>query len=75
MKTFGALIVLKILFFDIGVSLGDVVTDLLQGFFLIFNFADGKVKCDTIWPGIVVLIICWFPTNVISVIHIISHHK
>ena len=29
---------MKILFFDIGVSLGDMVTDFLQGFNLIFDF-------------------------------------
>ena len=37
-KTFAAFIALKILFFDIGVSLGDMVTDFLQGFNLIFDF-------------------------------------
>ena len=29
---------MKILFFDIGVSLGDMVTDFLQGFNMIFDF-------------------------------------
>ena len=37
-KIFAAFIALKILFFDIGVSLGDMVTDFLQGFNLIFDF-------------------------------------
>merc|ERR1712243_89388 len=77
-KAFANLVVLKILFFDIGVSFGDFVTDILQGYTLLTdqNVCDGESgESDKTWYGIVVLCVCWIPANIIAVIHIITHHR
>jgi hypothetical protein len=71
---FAALIVLKIIFVDIWTSLGDAITDFLQGFFLIFDFHTGEWKDDTYQYGIIVLIACWVP-GIVAVIHILAHYR
>eukprot|EP00092_Neocalanus_flemingeri_P020996 GFUD01022750.1.p1 GENE.GFUD01022750.1~~GFUD01022750.1.p1 ORF type:complete len:1002 (-),score=189.68 GFUD01022750.1:50-3055(-) len=73
-KVFAALIVLKIVFFDIWISAGDAITDFLQGLFLMFDFYDGfKVK-DTWEIGVVVLAACWVP-GLVAVLHIVAHYR
>ena len=75
-RTLAGFVVLKILFWDIGSSLGDTVTDFLQGIYLIYDwFAEGWVlREDTQYYGIIVLLINWVP-GIVAVIHIISHYR
>ena len=54
------LLFLKILFVDIGISVGDVVTDLLQGLSLVFD-GDWNVQWSTYHYGMVVLGVMWLP--------------
>ena len=77
-RTLAGFVVLKILFWDIGSSLGDTVTDFLQGFNLIFD-----VYANEWWKfrsrnyqvyGVIVLLINWIP-GIVAVIHIISHYR
>ena len=51
---------LKIIFIDIGVSLGDVVTDFVQGVNLIFD-DNWNILWLTFHYGLLVLIITWIP--------------
>ena len=44
---------MKILFFDIGVSLGDMVTDFLQGFNMIFDFKQKWQPSNSKWCKVV----------------------
>ena len=72
---FAALIVLKIIFVDIWFSLGDAITDFLQGLYLMFDFYDGfSVKNDTWGYGLVVIVACWVP-GVVAVMHILAYHR
>ena len=72
---FGTLIVLKVIFVDIWTSLGDAVTDFLQGFFLMFDFQnDFAWKEDTYQYGIIVLIACWVP-GIVAVIHMLAYYR
>merc|ERR1711970_51142 len=72
---FAALIVLKIIFVDIWTSLGDAITDFLQGFYLMFDFNDKFAwKGDTYHYGIIVLIACWVP-GIVAVIHIMAFYR
>ena len=75
-RTLAGFVVLKILFWDIGTSLGDTVTDFLQGIYLIYDwFRPGWViREDTQYYGIIVLLINWIP-GIVAVIHIISHYR
>ena len=76
-KTLAGFVVLKILFWDIGSSLGDTVTDFLQGFNLIFDLMAEewwKLRDDTEVYGIIVLLINWVP-GIVAIIHIISHYR
>ena len=72
---FAALIVLKIIFLDIWFSLGDAITDFLQGLYLMFDFYDGfSVKNDTWGYGLIVIVACWVP-GVVAVMHILAYHR
>ena len=72
---FAALIVLKIIFVDIWTSLGDALTDFLQGFYLMFDFNNHfEWKEDTYHYGIIVLIACWVP-GIVAVIHIMAYYR
>ena len=75
--TFSGLVVLKLLLFDLAVSLGDAVTDILQGVYLICWYnerGEWRLKEDTWHYGLWVLIVCWVP-GLVCVIHILSHHS
>ena len=75
MGIFAALIVLKIIFVDIWTSLGDAITDFLQGLYLMFDFYDGFAwKYDTYEYGVIVLIACWVP-GIVAVIHIMAYYR
>ena len=76
LKAFSALIVLKMVFFDIGVSFGDAFTDIAQGLYLMYDFKvfPWKVKDLTYEYGVMVLIVCWIP-GLVAVIHIMSHYR
>ena len=63
---------LKILFLDIGISLGDVVTDLLQGLSLIFEPDWGLAPSAPY--GALVLLTCWLPGPV-TLLHLCLHHR
>ena len=72
---FAALIVLKIIFFDIWVSLGDAITDFLQGLFLMFDFYAGfSIKEDTWDIGVIVIVACWVP-GLVAVLHILAYYR
>ena len=76
-STFGKLIVLKILLFDLAVSFGDAVTDILQGVYLICWYnerGEWVLKEDTWHYGLCVLIVCWVP-GLVCVIHILTHYR
>ena len=54
------LLFLKILLVDIGISLGDVLTDLLQGLSLLFD-AEWNIQWSTYHYGLAVLGVLWIP--------------
>ena len=76
LSTFSALIVLKMIFFDIGISFGDAVTDVAQGITLIADFSTfpPQYKDLTYQYGVMVLVVCWIP-GLVAVIHIMSHYR
>ena len=55
---------LKILLIDIGISVGDMITDLLQGLSLVFD-SDWNLQWSTYHYGIAVLSIMWLPGLVV----------
>ena len=63
---------IKILLVDIGMSLGDVITDLLMGMTLIFN-EDWKIS-STYQYGLLILLTCWLPAPV-TLIHLAWSHR
>ena len=76
-SSFSKLVVLKILLFDLAVSFGDAVTDILQGVYLICWDNEKNVwslNTETWHFGVWVLIVCWVP-GLVCIIHILSHHK
>ena len=60
---------LKILLLDIGISLGDTVTDLLQGFNLILDFPTSTVRWSSLPYGLAILLASWLPLP-IAVLHL-----
>ena len=58
------LLFLKILLVDIGISVGDVVTDLLQGLNLVFD-GDWNLQWSTYHYGLLVLGVMWIPGLVV----------
>ena len=60
---------LKILIFDIGVSLGDTATDLLQGFSLIIDDSHFTLRPSTMKYGIAIILASWLPV-MIATIHL-----
>ena len=58
------LVFLKILLVDIGISFGDVLTDVLQGLSLVFD-GDWNVQWSTYHYGVGVLSIMWLPGAVV----------
>ena len=64
LKPLVKLVFLKILLVDIGISVGDVITDLLQGLSLVFD-ADWNVQWSTYHYGVGVLSIMWLPGLVV----------
>ena len=69
METLLKLSFIKILLFDIGISLGDSVTDFLQAFSLIFDETDDSFQTATFKYGLYLLFASMFPT-IIAMIHI-----
>ena len=63
---------LKIILVDIGISLGDVVTDLVQGLSLVFE--DDWSIASTAHYGILVLVTCWLP-GPLTLLHLCLHHR
>ena len=63
---------LKIFVIDIGLSLGDVVTDMVQGLSLIYE-ADWSLSTTTNY-GILVLATCWLPGPLV-LLHLCLHNK
>jgi len=59
---------LKILLVDIGISLGDTVTDFLQGFNLIIDFSDGTLRPNSMNYGIAIILASWLPM-VVALFH------
>ena len=64
------LLFLKILLVDIGISLGDVMTDLLQGLSLVFD-AEWNVQWSTYHYGLAVLGVMWIP-GLVVILHQVS---
>ena len=58
------LLFLKILLVDIGISLGDVITDLLQGLNLVFD-GDWNIQWSTYHYGLGILTVIWLPGLVV----------
>ena len=63
---------LKIILIDIGISLGDVVTDFVQGLSLIFE-SDWSLA-PTANYGILVIFTCWIP-GPLTLLHLCLHHR
>ena len=63
------LVFLKILVVDIGISVGDMVTDLLQGLSLVFD-GDWNVQWHTYQYGLAVLGVMWIPGLVVLLHHV-----
>ena len=63
---------LKIMLLDIGISLGDVVTDLVQGLSLVFD-ANWNYS-STAHYGVLVLVTCWLP-GPLTLLHFCLHHR
>ena len=63
---------LKIVLIDIGISLGDVVTDFVQGLSLVFD-ADWSIA-PTAHYGLLVLVTCWLP-GPLTLLHLCLHHR
>ena len=64
LKPLVKLVFLKILLVDIGISVGDMITDLLQGLSLVFD-SDWNLQWSTYHYGIAVLSIMWLPGLVV----------
>ena len=60
---------LKILLLDIGISLGDTVTDFLQGFNLILDFPTSTVRWSSLPYGLAILLASWLPLP-IALLHL-----
>ena len=69
MHSLKKLLFLKIILVDVGISLGDVVTDLLQGLSLIFD-EDWNISSSSNY-GVLVLVTCWLPGPV-TLLHFCS---
>ena len=67
LKPIVKLVFLKILLVDIGISLGDVVTDLLQGLSLVFD-GDWNIQWSTYHYGLGVLGVMWLP-GLVTLLH------
>ena len=61
------LVFLKILLVDIGISLGDVVTDFLQGISLVFD-SDWNIQWNTYHYGVAILVVMWIPA-IVAILH------
>ena len=72
LQTHQKLAFLKIIFLDIGISLGDVVTDLVQGLSLIFEGDWGLAP--TAHYGAMVVLTCWLP-GPLTLLHLCLHHR
>ena len=55
---------LKILILDIGISLGDTVTDMLQGFSLIIDDGSLSFRISTMRYGIAIILASWLPVMI-----------
>ena len=51
---------------DIGISLGDTVTDFFQGFNLILDFSDGSLRYSSLSYGLAIILTSWLPLLVVS---------
>ena len=69
--SFMKLTFLKILLLDIGISLGDLVTDLLQAMAFILS-SDWSLQHSTIVYGVAVLVFMWLP-GVVTALHFVTH--
>ena len=69
--SFMKLTFLKILLLDIGISLGDLVTDLLQAMAFILS-SDWSLQHSTLVYGVAVLVFMWLP-GVVTALHFVTH--
>ena len=67
------MVVLKIIFFDIWVSLGDALTDFAQGIHLMTDNTLSR-RPDSFKYGLVVLAVIWIP-GFVAIIHMLAHHR
>ena len=74
LEPFIKLVFLKIIFVDIGVSLGDVVTDFFQGTNLIFG-KNWRIQWTTAHYGIIILLVSWLPSVVVLIHTGFFHHR
>ena len=67
--------VIKIICFDIWITLGNSITDFLLGLFLMFDFQDGfAAKEGSLFYGELVLIACWVPC-LVALLHMLAHYR
>ena len=71
--SFMKLTFLKILLLDIGISVGDIVTDILQSINLIWS-SDWSLQQSTLVYGVAVLVFMWLP-GIVAVLHFVTHTR
>ena len=69
--SFMKLTFLKILLLDIFISVGDIVTDILQSVNLIWS-SDWSLQHSTLVYGVAVLVFMWLP-GIVAVLHFVTH--
>ena len=63
--------------YQLAISIGNPVTDILQGVYLIYWHNDEgqwALKTETWHYGLWVLIVCWVP-GLVCVVHILAHYR
>ena len=72
-NSFIKLAFLKILLLDIFISVGDIVTDILQSMNLIWS-SDLSLQHSTLVYGVAVLVFMWLP-GIVAVLHFVTHTR
>ena len=72
-NSFIKLAFLKILLLDIFISVGDIVTDILQSVSLIWS-SDWSLQHSTLAYGVAVLVFMWLP-GIVAVLHFFTHTR
>ena len=60
---------LKVIVVDIGISLGDMLTDFLQGVNLILDFSDWTLRLNSLSYGAAIILVSWLPM-VLAFLHL-----